>query len=165
MKLRLTLAVLVLAHLAIALAPWLAPYDYSAQNRDYPYAPPTRLHFIDAAGRFHLRPFVYGQGVEASDCSYPIEFMAHGRLFGVASPGVIFLLGTDALGRDVFSRVLYGGRLSLLTGLIATLISLGIGLILGILAGFHGGWVDGVLMRGGELFMALPWLYLLLAAI
>jgi peptide/nickel transport system permease protein len=74
------------------------------------------------------------------------------------------MLGSDALGRDVFSRVLYGGRLSLLTGLIATLLSLGIGFILGSLAGFHGGWVDRFLMRGGELFMALPWLYLLLAA-
>ena len=171
MKLRLTLAILVLLHLAIALAPWLAPYDYSAQNREYPYAPPTHVHFTDAGGRFHLRPFVYGvtqtlpsgQYVEAKDHAYPVEIMTNGHLFGVRSPGVIFLLGTDALGRDVFSRVLYGGQLSLLTGLVATLLSLGIGLILGLLAGFHGGWVDRLLMRGGELFMALPWLYLLLA--
>lgn len=172
MKLRLTLALLALLHLAIALAPWLAPYEYSAQYRDYPYAPPTRLHFTDSAGRFHLRPFVYeiaqivhsGEYAEAKDRLYPVQFLVDGRLFGVAAPGRVFLLGTDALGRDVFSRVLYGGRLSLLTGLVATLLSLGIGLLLGTLAGFHGGWVDRLLMRGGELFMALPWLYLLLAA-
>jgi len=158
MKLRLTLAVLALLHLAIVLAPWVAPYDYSTQYRDFPYASPTRLHFVDAAGRFHLRPFVYRE-----DRPYPVEFMVNGHLFGVNSPGLLFLFGTDALGRDVFSRVLYGGRLSLLTGLIATLLSLGIGLLLGSFAGFHGGWVDQLLMRGGELFMALPWLYLLLA--
>jgi len=171
MKLRLTLAVLVLLHLAILLAPWLAPYDYATQNRDYPYAPPTRLHFTDSSGRFHPRPFVYRLAqtspsslyVEDTDHVYPIEIMTHRHLFGVTSPGVIFLLGTDGLGRDVFSRVLYGGRLSLLTGLVATLLSLGIGLMLGTLAGFHGGWIDRLLMRGGELFMALPWLYLLLA--
>ena len=171
MKLRLTLALLVAVHLAILLAPWLAPYDFSTQYRDYPDAPPTHVHFADAAGRFHLRPFVYaitqtlpsGQYVEARDQVYPVEFLIDGRLFGVRKPGVIFLFGSDALGRDVFSRVLYGGRLSVLTGLVATLLSLGIGLLLGTLAGFHGGWVDRLLMRGGELFMALPWLYLLLA--
>ena len=172
MRLRLTLALLAAVHLAILLAPWLAPYDYATQYRDYPYAPPAHLHFTDAAGQFHLRPFVYGLTqqfpsgtyVETLDHRYPIEFMVNGRLFGVSSPGVLFLFGSDGLGRDVFSRVLYGGRLSLLAGLSATLLSLTLGLLLGTLAGFHGGWVDRLLMRGGELFMALPWLYLLLAA-
>jgi peptide/nickel transport system permease protein len=89
--------------------------------------------------------------------------LSHGRLFAVDEPGVLFLVGTDAFGRDVFSRVLYGARISLLTGLLAALISLGAGWALGTLAGFCGGWVDQVLMRGSELFMALPWLYLLLA--
>jgi peptide/nickel transport system permease protein len=77
--------------------------------------------------------------------------------------GVVFLAGTDAYGRDVFSRILYGGRISIATGLIATALALGIGLVWGMVAGFRGGWTDGVMMRGAELFLALPWLYLLLA--
>ena len=77
--------------------------------------------------------------------------------------GHYFLLGTDGYGRDVFSRVLYGAQISLLTGLLAAGLSLGLGWVLGTLAGFHGGWVDQVLMRASEFFMALPWLYLLLA--
>jgi peptide/nickel transport system permease protein len=94
---------------------------------------------------------------------YPVDFFVHGRLFGVAPPGVLFLWGSDGFGRDVVSRVLYGGQISLLTGLVAAFLSLSLGLLLGTLAGFHGGWVDRLLMRGAELFLALPWLYLLLA--
>jgi peptide/nickel transport system permease protein len=75
----------------------------------------------------------------------------------------LFILGTDGYGRDVFSRVLYGGQVSLLTGLLAAALSLGIGWLLGMTAGFFGGWVDQVIMRASEFFMALPWLYLLLA--
>ncbi len=164
MKLRLTLAGLALLHGAILLAPWLAPYDYAEQHRDFPYAPPSRLHW---AG---LRPVVYGLvpdtggEIYREDTSrqYPLELFIHGRLFGVAAPAVFFPWGTDSLGRDVFSRVLYGGRISLLTGLAATLLSLGLGLLWGTLAGFYGGWVDAILMRAGELFLALPWLYFLL---
>src|SRR5207248_6096429 len=95
--------------------------------------------------------------------SVPIGFWRPGpRLFGVDAPATIFLWGTDAFGRDVFSRVLYGGRLSILVGLAATLLSLALGAGAGLLAGFYGGWLDRLLMRGGELFLALPWLYLLL---
>ena len=84
-------------------------------------------------------------------------------LVGARAPGVVFLLGTDAYGRDVFSRLLYGGRVSLFTGLLAAFLSLALGLALGTAAGFYGGWLDRLLMRAGELVMALPWLYLLLA--
>ncbi len=72
-------------------------------------------------------------------------------------------MGTDSYGRDVFSRLLYGSQVSLLSGLLATALSLGIGALLGIVAGYYGGWVDAVVMRFGELFLALPWLYLLFA--
>lgn len=84
-------------------------------------------------------------------------------LFHVKQPDLTFPLGTDAYGRDVLSRLLYGGRVSLATGLLATVVSLGMGLILGTLAGFYGGWVDALVMRTSDLFLALPWLYLLLA--
>jgi peptide/nickel transport system permease protein len=77
--------------------------------------------------------------------------------------GYHFLLGTDGYGRDVYSRVLYGAQVSLMTGLLAAGVSLVIGWTLGTMAGFFGGWVDQLLMRTSEFFMALPWLYLLLA--
>jgi peptide/nickel transport system permease protein len=165
MTLRFPIALLVLVHAAILFAGFLAPYDYAEQHRDFSYAPPTPIHF---AG---LRPFVHGatqsaggEFLEDRSRTFPIRFFTGGRLFGVDAPGVIFLWGADGAGRDVFSRILYGGRISLATGLGAALISLGLGLFWGTLAGFYGGWCDRLIMRGSELFLALPWLYLLLAA-
>jgi peptide/nickel transport system permease protein len=139
---------LVLLHAGVLLAGFLAPYDYAEQHRDYPFAAPMTIHF---AG---LRPTVGG---------YPVHFFVHGRLFGVDPPGVMFLLGSDAYGRDVLSRLLYGARISLFTGLLAAFVSLGLGVVFGTVAGYYGGWPDGLLMRTGELVLALPWFYLLLA--
>jgi peptide/nickel transport system permease protein len=183
LKFWLAAAMLLLVHAAVLLASFLAPYDSAAQNRALPYAPPTRLHFVDARGHFHARPFVYGW-VESPEGSgnfqedrsgvYPVRFFVRGapyrvaglfgadvHLFGVSRPGVIFLLGSDGYGRDQLSRLLFGGRISLLAGLVAAALSLGLGLVLGGLAGYYGGWLDDCLMRFAELFLALPWLYLL----
>jgi peptide/nickel transport system permease protein len=156
---RITVFILLGLHLAVLLAGFLAPYDYAEQHRDFPYAPPTPLHFAP-------RPFVYGTTLEFQEERqhvYPIRFFTGGRLFGVDRGGVVFLAGTDGYGRDVFSRILYGGRISIANGLIATLLALGIGLVWGSASGFAGGWMDRAMMRGSELFLALPWLYLLLA--
>jgi peptide/nickel transport system permease protein len=155
MKLRLVLTFLIGLHLVALFAGLLAPYDYAEQHRDYPLTPPMRLHFEG------LRPFV----IDPNDASrvYPIHFLSGGRLFAVDPPSVVFLLGTDAYGRDVLSRLLYGARISLFTGLLAACIALALGLFLGTLAGYFGGWRDQLLMRSGELVLALPWLYLLLA--
>jgi peptide/nickel transport system permease protein len=90
-------------------------------------------------------------------------FSARLHLVGVSAPARLFLLGTDGYGRDQFSRFLYGGQLSLLAGMIAAGLAVGIGGIVGSLAGFYGGWIDNALMRGSDLFFALPWLYLLFA--
>jgi len=90
-------------------------------------------------------------------------FTAHAHLFGVDEPGRIFLMGSDSLGRDQLARFLFGGQLSLLAGVLAAVLSLSLGVVVGGIAGFYGGWIDDVLMRGGELFLALPWLYLLFA--
>ena len=164
MTLRFSLVLLAIIHAAILFAGFLAPYHYAELHREFAYAPPTPIHF--AGGR----PAVYGISAAGSgyreDPSrvYPIRFFTGGRLFGVASPGVVFLFGTDASGRDVFSRVLYGGRISVATGVAAAILSLAIGLFWGTLSGFYGGWADRLIMRGAELFLALPWLYLLLAA-
>jgi peptide/nickel transport system permease protein len=175
------LAALAALHLAALGAPFLAPYDPTEQNRSLPYAPPTRLHLIDGEGRFHLRPFVYrmarrrgGEGYEEDrGRSCRVLFLVRGvdsdgqpaglRLFGVEEPARVFLLGTDGFGRDQLSRLLHGARISLFAGLLATALSLGLGWLLGTMAGYYGRWVDSILMRGAELFLALPWLYLLFA--
>jgi peptide/nickel transport system permease protein len=177
----LALGALAAMHLAALEAPFLSAYDPTEQNRSLPFAPPTRLHLVDAEGRFHLRPVVYrmtrsGTGAvyeEDRRQSYPLRFLvrdldsagARGRihLFGVEEPARVFLLGTDGFGRDQLSRLLHGARISLSAGLLATVLSLGAGWLLGTLAGYYGRWVDSILMRGAELFLALPWLYLLFA--
>jgi peptide/nickel transport system permease protein len=168
-------------------ASFFAPYDPTAQNRDFALAPPTPLHFADSRGRHHLRPFVCHWGVDTNrrgsyqsreDCTKvsPLRFFVHSErvfdgkvvksswhLFGADAPEHVFLLGTDDYGRDQFSRLLYGGQSSLGAGLLATGLSLGLGLIFGCIAGYFGSWADNVIMRGAELFMALPWIYLLFA--
>ena len=75
----------------------------------------------------------------------------------------IYLLGTDAYGRDQFSRLLFGGQVSLFAGLLGAGVTLFIGWSIGAVAGYYGGWRDSLLMRVAELFLALPWLYLLFA--
>jgi peptide/nickel transport system permease protein len=84
------------------------------------------------------------------------------HLFG-GGDAPLYLLGSDAYGRDLLSRVLFGGQVSLLAGLIGAGLTLSIGLCIGAAAGFWGGWRDEVLMRVAELFLALPWIYLLFA--
>jgi peptide/nickel transport system permease protein len=144
---RIAASILVPVHFAILFAGWFAPYPYDLQQRDFSYAPPS----------WHARD------VTGSSAPCHTEWFSRGRLFTAPPPCAILLFGADAFGRDVFSRVLYGGRISVLAGLAATLLALILGTTAGTLAGFYGGWADSVLMRGGELFLALPWLYLLLA--
>lgn len=182
-RLRWSGLVLVGIHLLALGADWIAPYDYAAQHRDFAYSRPTKVRFVDHEGRFHLRPFVYAQEQNSalpsglageSPAIAPIRFFvpspprqglgvftAKFRLFGVDEPARLFLLGTDHLGRDLFSRLLYGARVSLFAGLFGAALSVTVGLALGTLAGFYGGRTDDVLMRLTELFLALPWLYLL----
>jgi peptide/nickel transport system permease protein len=179
----LPLLSLGIIHIVVLLAGFIAPYDFAAQDRSLPFAPPSRVHFLDAQGRFHLRPFVYRREEaigqfrlyqEVRDQLYPIHLLVCGssfkfagviptnlHLFGVDDPARISLMGTDGYGRDVFSRLVYGGLISLLAGLLATGLSLLGGIGLGTIAGFYGGWIDAGVMRLAELFLALPWLYLL----
>jgi peptide/nickel transport system permease protein len=175
---------LVGLHLVILFAGFFATGDPAAQDRDFPFAPPTRLHLVDSHGHLHFRPFVYryvsntndDHYEEVRDHEYPVHllvsgsrykaagvFPSHTHLLGVEAPAKIFLAGTDNYGRDQFSRILYGGQVSLAAGVLATAISLCLGLIVGCLSGFYGGWIDESAMRSAELFLVLPWLYLLLA--
>jgi peptide/nickel transport system permease protein len=181
LKWLVTLAVL---HGIVLCAGFFAPYDPGEQDRKSPYQPPIRLHFLDSSGHFHARPFVYSprlregsfdQYEEDTTEPHPLKFFlrgSHYRLLGFL-PGQthffggenarIYLLGTDAYGRDQLSRLLFGGQVSLLAGLLGAGITLFIGLGVGAVAGYYGGWTDNLLMRLAELFLALPWLYLLFA--
>jgi len=184
-KLSLALGVLILLHGIVLFAGFFAPYDFATQDRALPFAPPTRLRFFDAQGKLHVRPFVYGLAPRAGQFGnydedktrpYPVRFFVPGaeykiaevfsarwHLFGVEEPARIFLLGSDDFGRDQFSRLLFGGQISLLAGLLAASLSLCLGLVLGGAAGFYGKRFDEIIMRCAELFLALPWLYLLFA--
>ena len=182
-RLLVALIMLVVLHLAVACAGFLAPYDPAAQDRQHPYAPPMRLHLADATGRAHLQPFFYALAPRAGSFDeyeenranvIPVRLFVRGapysvlgvltlrtHLFGADAP--VYLLGSDGYGRDLFSRVLFGGQTSLLAGLIGAGLTLSIGLCIGGAAGFWGGWKDEALMRVAELFLALPWIYLLFA--
>ena len=178
------LLALAVLHGIIACAGFFAPYDPAAQDRERPYLPPMKIHLVDAQGHFRLRPFFYAvhlrdgsfdQFEESTDQAIPLRFFVTGaryRLLGLipsrmhligAQAGRIYLLGSDAYGRDQFSRILYGGQISLLAGLLGAGLTLFFGALIGATAGYYGGWRDGLLMRVAELFVALPWLYLLFA--
>ncbi len=178
------LIALAVLHGIVAAAGFFAPYDPTEQDRERPYLPPMKIHLVDAQGHSHLRPFFYAEHLRAGsfdqfeesiDQPVPLRFFVRGvryRLFGLlpsrmhlfgAQASRIYLLGTDAYGRDQFSRILYGGQISLLAGLLGAGLTLFFGTLIGATAGYYGGWRDGVLMRVAELFVALPWLYLLFA--
>jgi len=85
------------------------------------------------------------------------------HLFGAVGEGKLNLLGTDEQGRDQFSRLLHGGRISLSIGLVGIIISFPLGMLAGGISGYVGGWVDGILMRAVEVLMTIPSLYLLVS--
>ncbi|HEX7696607.1 MAG TPA: ABC transporter permease [Candidatus Acidoferrum sp.] len=181
-KLAKWLVVLVALHGVIACAGFFAPYDPVAQDRQHPYAPPSKLHFLDTQGHVHMRPFFYplrmreslfNQYEEEAARTIPLKFFVDGsrykllgwvpcrlHLFGVDDARV-YLLGSDGYGRDQLARILYGGQVSLLAGWLGAGITLFLGFGIGAMAGYYGGWRDEILMRFAELFLALPWLYLL----
>lgn len=166
-------------------AGFLAPYSFKGEDRAYSYAPPSQIHFFHK-GQFK-GPFIYKVTLEFDDMHrriyredknkyYPIRFFIPGdeysfwglwktnwHLFGVDEPAKLFLMGADSRGRDFFSRILYGSRVSLSIGLIGVAISFSLGLIIGGVAGYYGGRVDSILMRLVEMVMMVPGFYLLLA--
>lgn len=186
------LGVLIVMYSMALFAGFLAPYGVNEYRRlpVSAFMPPTKVHWIDPETNRLTRPFVYDTTserdpvtrqrvfVEVTDGPrYPIEFFVRRpdhpykilgiwqsdlRLFGVAEPARIFLWGTNNLGKDVFSRVLYGGQISLTIGVLAVWVSLTIGMVMGVIAGFYGGRIDDFIMRLVEVLDAIPGLFLLI---
>ena len=142
------------------LAPFLAPYDAGRQFPGYAFAPPMRPHVFDGA-RPRL-PFAYPiRSVDPIERRYEEDRsrrVSYGR-----DDAPWFLLGSDALGRDVLSRALIGTRLSLGIALLATLLTLLIGAAAGAIAAAAGGWVEALLMRLADFVLVLPGIYVVLA--
>ena len=179
-------AILMVMYLSVAVSEVLAPYELHTRNTNYIYAPPQELRFFHE-GSF-LGPFVYGLRYELNmetlrrdysedkDQVYPLRFLCSGdsyRFWGVAEGrfhlvcpaegGTMFLLGTDRLGRDILSRIIYGSRISLTIGLVGICISFLLGITLGGLAGYYGGLVDDVIQRLIEIIRSFPELPLWMA--
>lgn len=179
-KLALAGAVVVVFMYLIALfASFIAPYA-PTQRLGQPLASPQLPRFVSEDG-FSFRPFVYGRQGEIdyttfervyvvdTSVKHSIEFFVRGaphrflgifpteiRLFGGADGAPVSLMGTDRLGRDVFSRLLYGSRISLTIGLVGVFLSLVLGILLGGVSGYFGGKVDNVVQRLIEMLQSFP---------
>lgn len=178
--------VLILLYVGAIFADFLSPYSYDNENREYSYCPPMSIKIFDEEGHITW-PYVQGyifsfnknhRRVYQMDRQqkHPIRLFVKGdgykllglfpcrwHLLGVDSPGRLHIWGADSRGRDLFSRLLYGSRVSLSIGLIGVMISFSIGLLVGGIAGYYGGKIDNVIMRICEMFMMVPGFYLMLA--
>ncbi|MBV7333084.1 ABC transporter permease [Chloroflexi bacterium TSY] len=184
---------MILALLILALfAEFFSPNDfYDAELKDS-YIPPSRVRFFDEEGNFYWRPFVYNQVVTVNlttlepiweadtEQRYSLQFFVESwewkifglfptkyHLFDVEEGGVIYLLGTDKQGRDLWGRSCLAGRISLSLSLFATFISIAVGAIVGVVSGYYGGWIDNIIQRFVEFVSSFPQLplWLSLAAI
>jgi peptide/nickel transport system permease protein len=177
--------ILILLYGLALFAPFFAPYGPYEMDRERFFHPPQPLRWVDGEGRFHAWPFVHPTSIvpggrfeyrEDRTRRLPLRLFARGtpyrllgafptdrHLFGLERPARVYLLGADASGRDVLSRLLFGAQVSLTVGLLGIAISFTIGMMLGGISGYFGGWVDAAIMRTTELLLTIPTLYLLIA--
>lgn len=180
------LVVLTFFYLCVLFAPFIAPYSETYANRNLSYAPPSKIFNVTSEYKLS-RPYTYNYVREFNPSTYAIEykldrskkyylkFFTKGEpykilgliptdihLFGVQDGGELFLLGTDINGRDNFSRVLFGGQISLTIGFLALFIAFPIGMLYGGISGYFGGRVDAIMMRIAEAIMSIPSFYLLI---
>ncbi len=168
-------------------AEFIAPYKPHTRNPRYLQGPPMGIHFFDDNWNFHLRPFIYGRDNKRDPVTFrlravvdtskqiPLRFFTRGKsykfwglfeydlhLFGV-DKGFVNLFGTDQLGRDVFSRLMYATRISLSVGAIGVFLAFTMGIFMGGIAGYFGGIADELIMRLMEFIRSIPTLPLWLA--
>jgi peptide/nickel transport system permease protein len=178
--------VLLVMYLSIIVSEFLSPYGAHSRHADFIFAPPQTIHLFHE-GRF-VGPFVYGYDyhldmrnlkrvyTENAAKVQPVRFFCHGDRYSFwglvegdlhlacpAEDGTLFVLGTDRLGRDMLSRILYGARISLTVGLIGVAISFTLGIVIGGIAGYYGGWIDILIQRLIEIIQCFPHLPLWMA--
>jgi peptide/nickel transport system permease protein len=186
-----SLAILISFYLVAIFADFLSPADPNDYDSDYKYVPPMTITFSDADGNFRFQPGVNGLISHRdpdtlritydtdSTVWYPIWFFVKGRtykllglfetdihLFGLGEEAEglpVALMGTDRLGRDMLSRVIYGARISLSIGLVSVFLSVTLGIILGGISGYYGGVVDNLIQRLIEFIRSIPTLPLWMA--
>ena len=182
----IALVVLAVIYLALLFADFIAPYTKDFSDRTMAYVPPSKIFTIDENGKFS-KPYTYNYvrefnpetlqinyNIDRSKKHY-IKFLAQGQpykflgfipmkrhLFSTDADGRIFLLGSDINGRDVFSRLLFGGRISMTIGFLALFVLFPIGLLYGGISGYIGGKTDAIMMRFAESVMSIPSFYLLI---
>ncbi|GLQ53147.1 ABC transporter permease [Devosia nitrariae] len=174
--------IVLLLYVVAAFVEFVAPYDPEAQNPASAYQAPTRIHFVDADGQFHLRPFVYGTSSQRNLDTFELEFVedtsarhhlslfvqgddyrlwglfpSNLHLFGVEDADArVYLLGADRQGRDLLSRIIHGTRLSMSIGLAGVVMSFFIGIVVGGVSGYFGGTIDIVTQRIIEFVRSMP---------
>ena len=183
---RVALVVLGIIYFALFFADFIAPYTMDFSDRTMAYVPPSKIFTITSDGKLS-KPYTYNYVREFDDVNleitykldrskkHYIKFFAQGQpykflglipmkrhLFTTDDGGRIFLLGTDINGRDVFSRLLFGGRISMTIGFLALFVLFPIGLLYGGISGYFGGKTDMIMMRFAEAVMSIPSFYLLI---